>query len=86
MRKLQAGFVGLLLLAMASPGWADSSKEDAPDVAFASAGIGFGSQGVGGALSLNFSRGDLVFVLRMSRTEEFDIFGPSPAPSTCSAT
>jgi len=81
MCKVRAGFVALVLLIGASSGWAGTSKPDAADVAFASAGIGFGSQGVGGALSLNFSRGDLVFVLRMSTTEEFDIFGPSPALS-----
>lgn len=75
------GFAGCLLLAAASDGRCEGSKSGAGDVVFASAGVGGGSQGLAGVVSLNFSRGRLFYVLRMSRTEEFSIFGPSPIQS-----
>jgi hypothetical protein len=60
---------------------AAGEQADSKTVGFASAGLGAGSKGIAGVISMNFSRGSLYYGARMSSTAEFDIFGPTPALS-----
>jgi hypothetical protein len=78
---LACGIAGALLLGTPSKGRCGGSDVDVEDVGFAAAGLGFGSQGVAGVLSLNFSHRDFFYGARASTTTEFNIFGPRPDQS-----
>jgi hypothetical protein len=80
MRKMLSwGLAGWLTLGAAATGQAESRIGD---VAFASAGFGFGSDGLGGVHSLTASHHGILYGLRTSTTSEFEIFGPTPALSS----
>jgi hypothetical protein len=70
--------VGLMLGALSGVR-AESGIEEPHDVAFASAGLGAGSHGLGGVLSLGFSHKGVFYGLRTATATELEIFGPTPA-------
>jgi hypothetical protein len=79
MRTILACGVGAcLVLGAPASGRCDIGE---PSVAFVAAGAGIGFGGVAEVVSLNVSRGRLIYIARWSRTEEFLIFGPYPAES-----
>ncbi|HEV8253617.1 MAG TPA: hypothetical protein VGQ78_02585 [Vicinamibacteria bacterium] len=80
MRKtLTFGLAIGLMLGAVSGVRAEPAIDEPHDVAFASAGLGAGSNGLGGVLSLGFSRHGVFYGLRTATTTEFEIFGPTPA-------
>jgi hypothetical protein len=81
MRKIRACVAAALLLGTPSKGRCGGSDVDVEDIGFAAAGVGLGSQGIAGVLSLNFSHREFFYGARVSTTTEFDIFGPRPDQS-----
>lgn len=51
------------------------------DVVFANGGLGAGSLGIAGTLSLNVVRGERLYRVRTAAVSEFEFFGPSPSES-----
>jgi hypothetical protein len=76
--------VSLAVLAAggSSRAWAEGTEGQG---AYVSAGLGAGGEGLAGLVSLGYREDDRLITVRVAKTEELNIFGPSPSQSRSDA-